>query len=173
MSESTSKSWYLVYTKPRQEEVARVQLERQNYTVYLPRARQARRRQGRRVMTIEPLFPRYLFIHLDSQIDNWAPIRSTLGVACLVRFGQLPALIPSSLVRFLKDREGVAGLHEWAEPDYHEGDRVQVVEGAFQGYTGILMARTSRERVVVLLELLGRPVPTQVAISQIEHSRSS
>ena len=169
-SDDVSKSWYLVYTKPRQEELARVQLERQGYMVYLPRARQARRRQGRRVMTVEPLFPRYLFIHLDTHTDNWGPIRSTLGVACLVRFGQLPALIPSALVSFLKDREGLAGLHEWAEPDYHEGDQVQVVEGAFHGYTGILLARNSRERVVVLLDILGRPVPTQVAISQIEHN---
>lgn len=169
-SEGLSKSWYLVYAKPRQEEVARAQLERQGYMVYLPRARQMRRRQGRRVMTVEPLFPRYLFISLDTKTDNWGPIRSTLGVACLVRFGLLPALIPDTLVHFLKDREGAAGLHEWAEPDYHEGDRVQVVEGAFHGYTGILLARNSRERVVVLLDILGRPVPTQVAVSQIEHS---
>ena len=169
-SEVLSKSWYLVYTKPRQEEVARAQLERQGYLVYLPRARQLRRRQGRRVIAVEPLFPRYLFINLDTKTDNWGPIRSTLGVACLVRFGLLPALIPDALVHFLKDREGAAGLHEWAEPDYREGDRVQVVEGAFHGYTGILMARNSRERVVVLLDILGRPVPTQVAVSQIEHN---
>jgi transcriptional antiterminator RfaH len=162
------KAWYLVYTKPRQEEVALTNLERQGYGVYLPHVREARKRQGRRVMLIEPLFPRYLFIHLDTHTDNWGPIRSTLGVATLVRFGQEPARIPDDLINFLKAREGQAGLHDWAEQKYQSGDRVRVAEGAFRGYEGILLARNSRERVVVLLDILGRQVRTRVDVSQIE-----
>jgi len=166
----STKSWYLVYTKPRQEEVAQTNLVRQGYGVYLPHVREARKRQGRRMMLVEPLFPRYLFIYLDTHTDNWGPIRSTLGVASLVRFGQEPARIPDELIDFLKTREGQAGLHDWAERNYRAGDKVRVAEGAFRGYEGILQARTSRERVVVLLDILGRPVRTQVAITQLEHS---
>jgi transcriptional antiterminator RfaH len=164
----STKSWYLVYTKPRQEEVALTNLVRQGYGVYLPRVRQARKRQGRRMLVVEPLFPRYLFIHLDTHTDNWGPIRSTLGVASLVRFGREPARIPDELVAFLKTREGEAGLHEWAEQSYRAGERVRVADGAFRGYEGILLARNSRERVVVLLDILGRPVRTQVGVSQLE-----
>mgnify|MGYP003444920334 CR=1 FL=1 len=162
------KSWYLVYAKPRQEEIALMNLERQGYAAYLPRVRQQRRRRGQRVAVVEPLFPRYLFIHLDTQTDNWGPIRSTLGVASLVRFGPEPARVPDELIDFLRAREGREGLHDWAEPDYRPGDRVRVAEGAFQGFTGILQARTSRERVVVLLEIMGRPVRAQVRTAQIE-----
>lgn len=165
---STGKSWYLVYTKPRQEEVALTNLLRQGYGAYLPRARHWRRRQGRRVQVVEPLFPRYLFIHLDTQTDNWGPIRSTLGVASLVRFGPEPAQIPESLVSFLKQQESEQGLHDWAEPDFAAGDRVRVAEGPFGGYGGILLARTSRERVLVLLDILGRQVRAQVGTAQLE-----
>lgn len=121
-------------------------------------------------MSVEPLFPRYLFIHLDTHTDNWGPIRSTVGVASLVRFGYEPALIPGALVNFLRAREGEGGLHEWAETDYREGDAVCVAEGAFRGYAGILLARNSRERVVVLLDILGRPVRTQLAVCQLERN---
>jgi transcriptional antiterminator RfaH len=168
VNNSPAKSWYLVYTKPRQEEVALTNLARQGYGVYLPRVRQARKRQGRRTLVVEPLFPRYLFIHLDTHTDNWGPIRSTLGVASLVRFGHEPAHIPDQLVTFLKAREGGAGLHEWAEQNYRAGDRVRVADGAFRGYEGILLARNSRERVVVLLDILGRQVRTQVGVGQLE-----
>lgn len=168
MSDLSLKSWYLVYTKPRQEESARLHLDRQGYVVYLPRARQVRRRHGRRVLAVEPLFPRYLFIHLDTHTDNWGPIRSTVGVASLVRFGHEPAPIPSALVAFLKDREGKDGLHDWAEAECRDGDAVTVAEGVFTGYAGILLARNSRERVVVLLDILGRPVRTQLTMSQLE-----
>lgn len=162
------KFWYLVYTKPRQEEIAVTNLARQAYGVYLPHVRQARKRQGRRVMVVEPLFPRYLFISLDAQTDNWGPIRSTLGVASLVRFGQEPARVPDQLITFLKTREDTEGLHDWAEPVFEAGHRVRVAEGAFQGYEGILLAHTSRERVVVLLDILGRQVRTKIAMTQLE-----
>lgn len=161
------KSWYLVYTKPRQEEVAQTNLVRQGYGVYLPLVQESRKRQGRRTVMVEPLFPRYLFIHLDTHTDNWGPIRSTLGVASLVRFGQEPANLPDELIDFLKVREGDAGLHEWAELSYRAGDKVRVAEGAFHGYEGILLARNSRERVIVLLDILGRQIRTRVDVSQL------
>ncbi len=163
-----AKSWYLIYTKPRQEEVACTNLARQAYGVYLPRVRQARMRQGRRAMVVEPLFPRYLFINLDAHTDNWGPIRSTLGVALLVRFGQQPARVPDQLITFLKTREDAEGLHNWAKPVFEVGHRVRVAEGAFQGYEGILLAGTSRDRVVVLLDILGRQVRTKITVTQLE-----
>lgn len=166
--DAPARSWYLVYTKPRQEEVALLNLQRQGYATYLPRVRQKRRRRGRPVVAVEPLFPRYLFIHLDTHTDNWGPIRSTLGVASLVRFGREPAPVPDDLVSYLRAREGAAGLHDWAEHALAPGDRVRVADGVFGGYEGILLARTSRERVVVLLDILGRQVRAQVSAGQLE-----
>ena len=170
VDDPTAKSWYLVYTKPRQEEVALTNIIRQGYGAYLPRARSARKRQGRRMLVVEPLFPRYLFIHLDTRTDNWGPIRSTLGVVAMVQFGREPARVPNELVDFLRAREDVAGLHVWAEPTYGIGDPVRVGEGSFSGYTGILLAHNSGERVVVLLDILGGKVRTQLAVSQLEHN---
>jgi transcriptional antiterminator RfaH len=164
------KSWYLVYTKARQEETALTNLARQGYGVYLPRVRQLRKRQGRRVTVVEPLFPRYLFICLDAETDNWGPVRSTLGVASLVRFGREPARVPDELVAFLKASEGQEGLHELAKRDYQIGERVRVAEGALQGCEGILLARTGGERVVLLLDILGRQVRTQALVHQLERS---
>jgi len=81
----SGKCWYLIYSKPRQEKGAVENLLRQNYEVYFPQIQLWRSRRGNRQLVIEPLFPRYLFIHLDSHSDNWAPIRSTLGGPCVVR----------------------------------------------------------------------------------------
>ena len=167
----TGKSWYLVYTKPRQEEVAATNLTRQGYGVYLPRLRQARKRAGKRVFVVEPLFARYLFIHLDSHTDNWIPIRSTLGVMSLVRFGAEPARVPDDLVAHLKSHEGAEGLHEWAEPKLAVGDHVRVAEGPLAGYEGVLIAKNGRERVTLLLDMLGSQVRTQLARDQLQSAK--
>jgi transcriptional antiterminator RfaH len=167
-SARVGKCWYLVYSKPRQEKGAVENLLRQKYEVYFPQIRTWRTRHGRRKQVIEPLFPRYLFIHLDSQTDNWAPIRSTLGVTSLVRFGAEPAHVPDELVEYLKSRQNAEGLHEWAQPTVAVGGRARVVSGPLAGYEGILIAKSSRERVVILMDLVGGQVRAKMGPDQIE-----
>lgn len=164
------KRWYLVYAKPRQELVARANLERQGYVVYLPFARQARRRAGRSVSVIEPLFPRYLFVHLHQENDNWAPIRSTLGVVSLVRFGQFPAQVPDRLIDFLRAREDTEGMHVLPASDYKRGGRVRITAGGLTGYEGIFVAATGRRRALVLLDILGKQTRAVVEVGSLEPS---
>lgn len=148
--------------------MAQANLERQGYGVYLPEVRIMRRRRGKQVAVVEPLFPRYLFIHLDTQNDNWGPIRSTFGVASLVRFGAEPAQVPDTFVTQLQAQAGQDGLHEWAESKMQIGDRVRVAEGPLKGVEGILLAKSGQERVMLLLEMLGKEVRTHLTLNQIE-----
>jgi transcriptional antiterminator RfaH len=163
-----TKRWYLVYCKPRQERIAVENLERQGYETYLPRVRETRRRAGQRIQVIAPLFPRYLFIHLDQEFDNWGPIRSTLGVVSLVRFGQLPARVPDELLALLHGREDAEGLQTIELQALKTGARVRVASGSLAGYEGIFLAKTARERVVVLLDILGKATRTQMDALDIE-----
>jgi transcriptional antiterminator RfaH len=79
----------------------------------------------------EPLFPRYLFISLDNgrQGQNWAPIRSTIGVSGLVTFGSSPAKIDPALIDLLRSQE--AGLSLSPERLFQKGERLRVTDGAF------------------------------------------
>jgi transcriptional antiterminator RfaH len=162
------KTWFLIYTKPRQEQTAQTQLTRQGYRVYLPMIEQHRRRGGKRIHVIEPLFPRYLFIHLDTCTDDWGPIRSTIGVSLLVRFGQAPASAPDALIDLLRARESASGLHVVSGPDFKSGQPVRVSYGVMQGYEGIFVAANGRERVLVLLDILGRKVRASVDPDQLQ-----
>jgi transcriptional antiterminator RfaH len=164
----SEKRWYLVYAKPREESVAKTNLERQHYETYLPLMRQVRKRLGRRVTVVAPMFPRYLFIHLDETTDNWGPIRSTLGVVSLVRFGMKPAQVPDSLITTLRAREDETGIQVVSADEFKPGARVRLTEGGFAGYEGIFQAKSGRDRVVVLLDILGRPTPTIVDTSSLE-----
>lgn len=157
-----------MYCKPRQETVARENLTRQGYEVYLPVMREVRRRQGRRVTLNAPMFPRYLFIHLNSQTDNWSPIRSTLGVVSIVRFGRAAARVPDALIAAMKSREDANGIQVLPVEEYMPGTRVRITQGSFAGYEGIFQAATGRDRVAVLLDVLGRNARATVDSSSIE-----
>ncbi len=150
------KNWYLIYTKPQKELVARDNLERQGYEVYLPMARLRRRRMGKGVTKVEPLFPRYIFIHLDAKTDNWSPIRSTLGVSNLVKFGMYPSAVPDALIDLLSERCDEDGVQDIAPDEYKKGAAVRVMEGPMVGLEGVFLAKTSSDRVMVLLDIVGK-----------------
>lgn len=161
-------AWYLIYTKPRQERVALENLSRQQYTAYLPLLRYRERRQGAYVPVVGPMFPRYLFVHLDDQLDDWGPIRSTLGVANLVRFGGKAARLPEDFVDTLRERADAAGVQTRPERVLRPGDRVRICEGAMAGYEAVFQATSSRERVLLLLQVAGLAARIQVAASTVE-----
>lgn len=166
--ETSQKHWYLIHSKPREEQVAKTNLERQGYTVYLPLCRTLRRRVGRRIHTVGPLFPRYLFIQLESGIDDWRPIRSTKGVATLVRFGMEPALVSRNLIEALMARADPTGVHILAGKEFKPGEQVRIREGVMHDYDAIFLAKSAHDRVILLLDIVGKQVRIEVEAAHIE-----
>jgi transcriptional antiterminator RfaH len=149
--------WYLIHTKPAGERGAQLQLQRQNYQTYLPRLIQTVRRRGRPRAQIGPLFPRYLFLNLDEGRQCLAPVRSTPGVANVVRFGACFATVPDEIVRQLREREDPeTGLHTLHPPPLARGTSVRITSGVFAGLEGVFEREEGADRVVVLLSLLGQ-----------------
>lgn len=160
--------WYLVYCRARQEDTAARGLEEQDYSVYLPKLEIRRRRARGMVDVVQPLFPRYLFVSPGGG-QPLAPIGHTAGVSKLVRFGSDYRPMSRGIVESLKSRaDPDTGYHRLNPPNLVRGDRVGILAGAFAGIEGIFEARTGRERVVVLLELLGQTVRTEVAIGELD-----
>lgn len=149
--------WYAVICKQRKEFVAVENLIRQNFCVYLPRIQIRKRRAGRWIDNVEPLFPRYLFIKINMLLQNTAPIRSTLGVVGLLRFAQTPAVVPDAVISAIQAREDAAtGLLQDQRQQFKVGEAVQVIEGPLKGLEGVFNQARGDGRVMVLLELLGQ-----------------
>ena len=149
-------AWYAVLCKPRREALAEANLVNQGYRVYLPRLATQHRRDGRWVETVEPLFPRYLFIAAGNERQGLAPVRSTLGVSDLVRFGGQPASIPEAVVEALRARQdpdtGACARRSPLKP----GARIEFRDGPFTGLDGVFEVEAGEDRVFVLLEFLGK-----------------
>jgi transcriptional antiterminator RfaH len=152
--------WFLVHTKPRQEDMARQQLERQGFSCYLPRLNVEKVLRQRTQVVSEPMFPRYLFVQLDTSLNgpSWAPIRSTVGVSRLVRFGTQPAQVDGALIGALRSRESEWGTQTLFNP----GDAVTVTSGPFAGLDAVFQTRHPEQRSLILLEILSKPVPLSI-----------
>lgn len=106
---------------------------------------------GVRKTKIEPLFARYLFVRLDPDgSQSWAPLRSTVGVSQLVRFGSNYAKLADELVQALKQSvhiHPVIGL-------FAPGDRVTITQGPFAGLEGVFNSFDGNQRAIVLISWL-------------------
>ena len=142
------KKWYLIKTKPRQENVAIANLENQNYHVYCPCAKINNK--------IKVLFPGYLFINLDETSENWTPIRSTKGVLNFVRFGLSYAIISNKLIDFIKENELKTIERIKNLNDFKPGDKIQITDGVFKNCVAIFKSSRPENRVILLMNLLGQ-----------------
>ena len=162
-----SRSWYLVVTKPQSEFKAEENLLRQGYETYLPLMQTSRRRNGKNVKRTEAFFPRYLFISLDKETDNWSPIRSTIGVAGMVRFGGMPAVVPETMIENFKENENELGLQSSEKKELQPGDKVEIIDGPFEGYKAIYQKMKSTERVSVLLDIVVKNTQVTLSINEL------
>ena len=177
--------WYLAQTKPRQEDVALVNLERQGYLVKLPRVASLRR-LSKRVTEQTPapqvsqasqatqvLFPGYIFFAPQHSEQSIAPVRSTLGVARVVRFGLEPAKISDRLLEdilaFVDQTERSPGGLLAHLSQVVEGVPVLVRDGPFSGLSG-LVSRVGSQLVMVLLEIMGKVQNLGFDLGQLERA---
>ena len=93
--------WLLIYTKARQEKRAKKNLENQGYEIFLPMIVYESESQNKPA-TMETMFPRYLFVKINTEKDNWINIKSTRGVSHLVTFGQRTGKVPNEVIAFLQ-----------------------------------------------------------------------
>ncbi len=149
--------WYLVHTKPRKEWIAKEHLQRQGYDLHLPLIQHLRRQRGRWLNVVEPLFPRYIFVRLTLEHDDFRSIRYTTGVHTLVSFSEAPAIVPDRVVDSLKRAaDPNTGLHTLKLPVFAPGNALVIDSGPLAGMQGIFLAETAEERVTILLNILGR-----------------
>jgi transcriptional antiterminator RfaH len=162
-SEPASLAWYVIHTKPRQEARALTNLLQQGYQCFLPMITLEKLSRGRVNLVEEPLFPRYLFISLDHgrHGQNWAPIRSTIGVSGLVTFGSSPAKIDPALIDLLRSQE--EDLNLIPERLFQKGERLRVTDGAFAGLEAVYQMASGDNRAIVLIELMGKFAQMQIA----------
>ena len=151
--------WYVVQTQPHAEIKAMGHLIRQGFDAYLPRYLKRRRHARKVEMVGAPLFPRYLFVTVDMETQRWRSIHSTFGVSRLVCNGDEPAPVPPAVVTALQGREDAGGFVQLERrPQFAPGEHVRIVDGVFADSLGLFEGMADRERVAILLDLLGRKV---------------
>ncbi len=160
--------WFVVQTQVNAEAKAARNLMKQGFEIYLPRYLK-RRSHARKIDKVAvPLFPRYLFVRINAATQRWRSIQSTFGVAGLVLHRSEPAPVPPQVLHSLRAREDESGYVELDQrPKFAPGDKLRVIAGAFAENLALFEGLADRDRIVVLLDMLGRKVCVSIEADMV------
>ena len=157
--------WHAIYTCSRHEKSVSRQLREKQIDCFLPLYRSVRRWKDRRKELELPLFPGYVFVHIDDE-DRLRVLQSP-GVTYFVSCGGRPAVIEDRELESL--RSGVMnGACAEPHPYLKVGRRVRVKHGPMAGMEGILVRKKDRYRVVISIEIIMRSVAVEVDEADVE-----
>jgi transcriptional antiterminator RfaH len=163
---SDNKRWYTVYSKPQKEEFAEFNLQLKGIRVFYPKLMlpESAKKQRR----IVPLFPSYLFVHIDIFSDEHAYVTWSPGVKHLVSFNDTPVAIDDPIIDFLMQQATPNG-HIPASSNLKPGQEVRINGGPFDGLTGLIQEPPdAKGRVKVLMRLLSRQLQVEVPVRFVE-----
>jgi len=144
--------WYVIQTKPKQENRAESNLNAWGVETFAPRVRKSRKHSdaGGTTYSTKPLFPRYIFARF--QVSSLLhKIKFTRGVSWVVSFGGAPTQVDDFVIDLIISRVGGDGLIRLGE-ELRRGDEVMIKEGPFSNLTGIFKRELKdSERVRILL----------------------
>ncbi|NIO19789.1 MAG: hypothetical protein GTN76_03365, partial [Candidatus Aenigmarchaeota archaeon] len=128
------RKWYVLYTKPRSEDLAEDHLEQKNIPVFLPKMRECHYSAKGKETKIKPLFPNYLFAHMVYPDDYYTVIWAK-GVRRIVGNGTEPIPLHDSVVDFLKGQAEEKGFIQ-PSTQLKLGDTVRMKNGPLEGMIG-------------------------------------
>ncbi len=158
--------WYVVYSKPRKEELAQFHLSSKGLEVFLPRLllpESARKRKR-----IVPLFPNYLFVRIRIFSEEYVYVKWSPGVKRFVTFNGTPAPLDEKIVAFLMQQADPMGVIT-ARSNLKIGQEVQITDGPFDGLIGIIQEPpNAKGRVKIILKLLNRETKVDVPVQFVK-----
>ena len=160
--------WLLVYTKAKEEQRAKKNLENQGFEIFLPMIAFAELNQSK-PPTLKAMFPRYLFIEINIERDNWTCIKSTRGVSHVIVFGQRLAEIPNQVIAYLKSGadENDIFRQKITRQEFQKGDKLVIEKGMFKDKEATFLAKKSKERVRILLRFVNHLITADIPASDV------
>jgi len=148
------KHWYVVNTKPKNEDRAANNLLGGGIEALSPKLRMRKYKEGRFVYHIEPLFPGYIFVKFHP-VNDFRLVKYTRGVKTIVHFSGRIIPLRDEVIAFIRDRleDGVATIQK---QEFKKGEKILIKNGPFKGLSGIFEQELDgKERVAILLDSVG------------------
>jgi transcription antitermination factor NusG len=170
MSQTSSPApeWYAVHVRSRHEFQVRDRLTLKGVEAFLPTVERLRKWKDRKKLVEFPLFPGYIFVHIEKRPQSLLSVLKVAGVVrMLCTIPGEPDPIPNdqitSLQKLVENREALDPY-----PYLSEGQRVRIIKGPLAGVEGILVEKLDKHLLVLSVDVLRQGVALTTTASDVE-----
>jgi transcriptional antiterminator NusG len=175
-SDKEAPRWYVIHTYSGHEQKVKQNIEKlvENSSeeshlkdkilkVIVPMEDYVEIKDGQRKLKTRKTFAGYVLIKMKVDNESWYLVRNTQGVTGFVGHGIEPVPLTKEEVR----RMGIEKVY--IELDIHVGDSVKVINGPFEGVTGVVEeVNPDKETLKARISMFGRDTSVELVYDQIE-----
>ena len=155
--------WWVVHTKSRNEKALAQDLTHKDISYFLPMSWKVRRRKGRTIRSLLPLFSGYLFFCGDE--NQRIEVLRTNRVANLIEVKNQRKLLDELLQI---ERALRAGAPLAPHKHVKAGQRCRVIGGPLADLQGIVVKTRGITRLVLQIDMLGQATSVEIDTDMIE-----
>jgi transcription antitermination factor NusG len=164
------RKWFALYTKPRHEFKAEIEITSLSIENYLPTVTRLKQWSDRKKKVTEPLLRGYILIKAtEKERINALQTRSVLNC---VSFKGKPAAIPQFQIDNLK-KMMESDDEFYISEQIKVGTKVRVTSGPFQGVEGIVYNTDNVKMLAITIDLLNRSVSVKLPPQSVTKIRES
>lgn len=150
---ATSRVWCVLHVKPRTEKKVDDILAHRKCWHYLPLYKKIRKVNKRKVVSLLPLFPGYVFARLNS--EERSAMRKTDKIANII-FDPNPRNTIHQLRQLKRVLQGAPRIR--TAKLFTVGERVRVTEGPFMNSEGIIFRDQGKSSLALNMSILGQSI---------------
>ncbi|MBC7829692.1 MAG: UpxY family transcription antiterminator [Chitinophagaceae bacterium] len=162
---STSKNWYVVYTRPKWEKKVSQILSGKSLVNYCPLNKVQKQWSDRKKIVMEPLFTSYVFVH--ASVSDHAIIRQSDGIINFVYWLGNPAIVREEEIETIRKFLNEYKLVTLEKLFVNINDNIRITSGPLMDIQGKVIEIKTRT-VKVYLPTLGYQMIAEVEKSSIE-----
>lgn len=125
-------------------------------------------KSGKQRVRSRTTFPGYIFVEMFMGEDAWHLVKDTPKVTGFIGNNRPQEVQPPSIDGL---RKGISDGASKPKPKYefHEGDEVRVVVGAFANFSGTVQeVNADKQKLKVKVSIFGRDTPVELSFSDVE-----
>ncbi len=150
-------NWYLVYTKPKNEEAVATKFLDSGFDALNPKIKERKHIRGRFQERVSSLFPCYIFVRFDI-FKSYRLVKYTRGVRRVAGTENVPTVVTDEIIESIRARM-IDGIIDIKPPEFAPGEEVNITGGRLNGFDAVFEEHLKdSERVMVLLKTMNARV---------------
>lgn len=170
--------WYIVHVYSGFEHKVKKALEEQILTsplkekfkdILVPAEQVVELVKGKKKETSKKFYPGYILVRMELNDSTWHIVNNTAKVTGFLGGKNRPTPISDKEVDSILNRIESGAKQPQLKNDFKEGDNVEVIDGPFTNFNGVVEdVNPEKGKVKVLVSIFGRATPVELDFGQVK-----